>query len=180
VVVAVLFTVYLLVVVALPPTLGLAVTYRNLSRDRLCPLCGQETIRVDSRVTRALGLVWFANSLHRRWCALCRWEGFTRAAPAPTEVVEVAPATPAVPTRGCRTEALRTIRFAGNQWRVLLQCWQERGWHFGRLVFVGPAGRLWSDPMEPFAGATRNDVLHQALSLSDGLLTYRLREVASE
>jgi hypothetical protein len=178
-VVAVLFTIYLLIVVALPLTLGIVVTYRGMTRERTCPLCGQETLRIHSRFTRTIKFLWRNGALQRRWCALCRWEGFARVGVEPA-FAEVSVAPTSVPKQGCRTEALRMLRFGGNQWRVLLQCWQERGWHFGRLIFVGPAGRLWLDPMQPFAGATRNDVLQQALSLSDGLLTYRLREVASE
>jgi hypothetical protein len=177
--VAVLFTIYLLIVVALPLTLGIVVTYRGMTRERSCPLCGQETFRVHSRFIRTVDFLWRNGALQRRWCALCRWEGFARVSAAPS-FAEAAIAATSVPRQGCRTEPLRMLRFGGSQWRVLLQCWQERGWHFGRLMFVGPAGRLWLDPKQPFAGATRNDVLQQALSLSDGLLTYRLREVASE
>ena len=57
--------------------------------------------------------------------------------------------------------------------------WRERGRCYGRLLFVGPSGRLWCDPLAAFHGQTQRDVMGQALALSDRLLAYRLREVIS-
>jgi hypothetical protein len=174
--VALLFAMYLLVVVALPLTLGIVVTYRGLNRDRRCPTCDHETIRITSFFNHKLQRLWPDHSLQRRWCPSCGWEGYARVGPpALLPGLEVVRTTQIRPTHGCRTEPLRSLRFGGNQWRVLLQCWQEQGSHYGRLLFVGPAGRLWRDATEPFAGPTRIAVVEQALSLSDGLLTYRLR-----
>jgi hypothetical protein len=179
--VALLFTMYLVVVVALPLTLGLVVTYRGLTQDRRCPACDRETMRVTTVFNRVLRRVWPSHALQRRWCANCGWQGYARiVAPVLIPLSDPSRANPVRPTHGCRTEPLRSIRFGGNQWRVLLQCWQERGSHYGRLIFVGPAGRLWRDATDPFAGPTRMDVMEQALSLSDGLLTYRLRALVSD
>lgn len=180
-VVAVLFAIYLVVVVAIPLTLGLIVSYRGLTRERRCPMCGGETMRLASVLVRATSVAWPRTPLQRRWCTNCTWEGYARVAtPMQVTAIEASLAATRVPTRGCRTEALRTLRFGGSHWRVLLQSWQEQGTHHGRLVFVGPAGRLWRDGMDLFSGPTRNDVVRQALSLSDGLLTYRLRDLVSD
>jgi hypothetical protein len=180
-VVAVLFAIYLLVVVAIPLTLGIVVSFRSLTRERRCPLCGGETAQIASVVVRATRTAWRGSTLQRRWCAACSWEGYARVRSAPLKpAVELSPVMVRVPTRGCKTEPLRMLRFGGSQWRVLLQCWQEQEVHHGRLVFVGPAGRMWRDGIELFSGPTRGDVVRQALSLSDGLLTYRLRDLVSD
>ena len=175
-----LFGVYLLILLALPLTLGLTVVFRGLPKDRRCPHCGSDTVQLTSHIARALQRGWRDSPLQRRWGAHCSWVGYAR--------IHYPPLTPAyslstgvrVPTRGCRTEALRSLRFGGAEWRVLVQCWQEREWTYGRLVFVGPAGRLWRDATDPFSGPTRTDVLQQALSLSDKLLTYRLKALVSD
>jgi hypothetical protein len=168
--VVVLFAVYLVIVLAVPLALGLAVTYRNVSHDRRCPLCGTDTMRIHSPVTRLLEKLNTASPLHRRWCVTCGWQGLVRVRP---HVVLPALANPThVP--------VRTLHFAGMQWRVLLQCWQENGQYCGQLLFIGPAGHLRRDPKHPFTGSTRAEIVDQALSLSDGLLTYRLRELVSD
>jgi hypothetical protein len=80
------------------------------------------------------------------------------------------------------TETLdvRTIAIDGRPWRVLLQCWRQTRHCYGRLLFVEPTGRLWTDACETFSGATRVEVIGQALSVPDGLLTSRLRRILSE
>jgi hypothetical protein len=80
------------------------------------------------------------------------------------------------------TETLdvRTITIDGRSWRVLLQCWNQTKLCYGRLVFVEPTGRLWTDACEAFSGKTRFEVIGQALSVPDGLLTSRLRRILSE
>ena len=177
---ALLFAVYLAIVVALPLTIALIVSYRALTRDRRCPTCGGDTIQLTSPIARILRKIWRQSPLQRRWCAHCEWVGFARVSYAPLPPAFSVAYGVRLPTRGCRTEPLRTLRFGGTEWRVLVQCWQEHERTFGRLLFVGPAGRLWRDATDPFAGATRTDVVQQALSLSDGLLTYRLKAVVSD
>jgi hypothetical protein len=124
--------------------------------------------------------IWKDSPLQRRWCAHCNWVGFARVSYPPLAPAFSMSSGVRLPTRGCRTEPLRTLRFGGTEWRVLVQCWQEHHWSFGRLIFVGPAGRLWRDVTDPFSGPTRTAVVQQALSLSDGLLTYRLKAVVSD
>jgi hypothetical protein len=178
--VVVLFAVYLCIVIALPLTLGLAISYRNLCRNRHCPQCGNETLRLRSPWTRVFEKIAFADCLQRRWCATCDWEGFSRvdpiAVPAPVRVVERS----SYPAGRCRTEPVRTLHFGGLQWRVLLQYWAAGDDFCGQLIFVGPAGSVRRDPNHSFTGKSRVAVVEQALSLSDGLLTYRLRELASD
>jgi hypothetical protein len=178
--VALLFGFYVLVVVALPLSLGMLVSYRSLTRDRHCPMCGGETSQVQSLAAISLRKLWPNSPLQRRWCAHCAWVGFARIAYPILAPAFSMTSGVRVPTRGCRTEPLRMICFGGNEWRVLLQCWQEHGWNYGRLVFVGPAGRLWRDATDPFSGPTRRDVTEQALSLSDNLLTCRLKTVVTD
>ncbi|MGH7460661.1 MAG: hypothetical protein ACREMA_06485 [Longimicrobiales bacterium] len=177
---AILFTVYLFIVVALPLALGIAVSYRSLCRSPSCPLCGHETFQLDSRLGRVMRKLWQRLSLQRRWCVRCGWAGFARISRAPrmtpTEYLTASPP----PTSGCRTEPVRTLRLGDGQWRVLLQSWQDQGWYFGQLLFIGPAGHLRRDPLHPITGPTRRDVFEQALSLSDHLLTYRLRDLVSD
>jgi hypothetical protein len=178
--VAILFTIYLFIVVALPLALGVAVSYRNLCRSRTCPICGNDTVPVDFRLGRIGRQLWLRTSLQRRWCIRCGWDGIARLArPAAVASVDHR-ATAQPPSAGCRTEPVRTLRLGDGQWRVLLQSWQDQGWYFGQLLFIGPDGHLHRDPMHPITGPTRRDVFEQALSLSDHLLTYRLRDLVSD
>ncbi|MGH7461223.1 MAG: hypothetical protein ACREMA_09375 [Longimicrobiales bacterium] len=177
---AILFTIYLFIVVALPLALGIAVSYRSLSRDRQCPLCGNETVQVNSRTGRLVNQLWFRSSLQCRWCTRCGWEGFARLARPRLDPLLAYQIAPARPHAGCRTEAVRTLRLGDVHWRVLLQSWQDQGWFFGQLMFIGPAGHLRRDPLHPITGPTRRDVFEQALALSDGMLMYRLRELVSD
>jgi hypothetical protein len=179
--VAILFTIYLFIVVALPVALGVAVSYRSLCRSTNCPLCGSETVQLDSRLGRFLARLWLRNSIQRRWCVRCGWEGFARLGRrSALTVSEFNVPAPARPSAGCRTEPVRTLRLGDVQWRVLLQCWQDQGWYFGQLIFLGPGGHLQRDPLHPLTGPTRRDVFEQALSLSDRLLTYRLKDLVSD
>jgi len=177
---ALLFTMYLMLVVALPLTLGMFVSFRALPNDRRCPQCGGETVSILTRLVRVARYIPGLGSLQRRWCGTCSWEGYAR---VPAAEPEAEPpsfiAEAAIPHSRVRTQAVRTLEMAGK-WRVLLQCWDGKGGFYGRLLFVGPTGRTWVDPMEPFTGPTQQDVLAQALALSDGLLTYRLRELVSD
>jgi hypothetical protein len=78
------------------------------------------------------------------------------------------------------TVDVRTITIDGRTWRVLLQCWNQTRRCYGRLVFVEPTGRLWTEASETFSGDTRFEVIGQALTVTDGLLTTRLRRILSE
>jgi len=177
---ALLFTMYLVLVVALPLTLGMFVSFRALPNDRRCPQCGGETISILTRLVRVARHIPGLSSFHRRWCGTCSWEGYTRmSAPEPEAEAQAVAVESAIPRSRVRTQAVRTLELAGK-WRVLLQCWENNGGYHGRLLFVGPTGRTWVDPREPFTGSSRQDVLAQALALSDGLLTYRLRELVSD
>jgi hypothetical protein len=75
---------------------------------------------------------------------------------------------------------LRVLELEGRPWRVLLQSWSEGLSWRGQLLFVGPLGRLCSDGVAPFSGASYHDVLRQAMALSEQVLAGRLREVISE
>jgi hypothetical protein len=77
-----------------------------------------------------------------------------------------------------RTLTIRMLAVDGAPYRVLLQCWQQTGCYFGRLVFIDPVGRLWLDNVQPIGGLSAEDVLRQARALPDPLLTSRLRLLA--
>jgi hypothetical protein len=178
--VVLLFASYLFVVLALPLGLGIAISFRNMSRERQCPLCGSDTLRVRSAFDRVLEKIIFARSLQRRWCVTCGWLGAARVTTALVPALASNAFASSHPVRACRTEPVRVLRFSGMQWRVLLQCWQENGLYCGQLLFIGPAGHLRRDPKHPFKGPSRAAIVDQALALSDGLLTYRLRELVSD
>jgi hypothetical protein len=170
-----LFALYLILVIALPVVLSAALGYRALPRGRSCPSCSQETLQVVSPGIRILSKVVPKLTLQRRWCPTCAWDGYTRELslrPAPALVV--------ASTVGARqTQPVRTLELGGRSWHVMLEYWRERGRFYGRLLFVGPSGKLWCDPLAAFHGTSHHDVMAQALALSDRLLTYRLREVIS-
>jgi hypothetical protein len=169
-----LFGVYLVLVIALPLILSAAIAFQALPRGRCCPNCAQATIPVVSRAIRALLKIVPGLTLQRRWCPTCSWDGYSR-----QSSLRVAPAYAGAPAPARQTQPVRTLELGGRPWHVMLEYWRERGRFYGRLLFVGPSGKLWCDPLAAFHGTTHHDVLGQALALSDRLLTYRLREVIS-
>ena len=169
-----LFATYLVLVIALPIILSAVIGYRALPRGHACPNCAQETIPLLSYLLRTFKSLLPDLSVERRWCPVCSWEGFARANEDGPVVVAVAP-----PSSTRQTEPLRSLELGGRPWSVMLEYWRERGRCYGRLLFVGPSGKLWCDPLAAFHGPSHQDVMSQALALSDRLLTYRLREVIS-
>lgn len=186
--VSLLIVLYLLLVIALPLGLSAAVSFRTLPEGRNCALCGGETIRLRSRWLNAASRVLRGEELQRRWCLMCGWEGVAR---LPVEREEPPPSTPESRPRkrpsiavapGSSGEAvnLRSLEVDGSAWRVLLQCWHDSNQWYGRLLFIAPSGRLWVDTVEPFYGASAEEVLDQALALPDRTLALRLRELISD
>lgn len=179
---AVLIASYLLLVFVLPIALSAIVSYRALPVGRDCPHCGLRTIQLLSRPLRFASALHPRAHLHRRWCMECGWEGTVRL-PLPSRhtrageqrVQSVKPVQ-----RTTQTLDVRSLDVDGAPWRVMLQCWGNTGVFYGRLVFVGPSGRLWLDAVESFSGSNQSDVLGQALSLPEGLLESRLRRLVTE
>lgn len=171
-----LFVTYLVLVIALPMVLSAVIGYRALPRGHDCPNCAQDTLPLVSHVLRSFKTVVPGLTMERRWCPTCSWEGYAREAEAIAPPL-FAHAMPVATTR--ETQPLRSLELGGRSWNVMLEYWRERGRCYGRLLFVGPSGKLWCDPLAAFHGQTHNDVMGQALALSDRLLTYRLREVIS-
>ena len=169
-----LFATYLVLVIALPVMLSAAIGYRSLPRGHACPNCTHETLPLLSHTIRLARKIHPALNLQRRWCPVCTWDGWARAT-EPTVVHAAA----TVSTTNRQTRPLRTLQLGGKSWSVMLEHWREQGRCYGRLLFVGPSGRLWCDPLAAFHGQAQQDVMDQALALSDRLLTYRLREVIS-
>lgn len=173
-----LISLYLLLVFVLPLLLTLVVSFRSLPVGRACPQCGdEETIPLISALLR-FATRYAPGAYERRWCLGCGWEGVVRPGQG-TPVRRRALPGPAI-TRRARTLDLRLLTIDGEPWRVMLQCWTEPGRCYGRLVFVAPTGRLWTDAMHPITGRSPDEVLGQALSLPERALASRLREVASE
>ncbi len=168
---------YLLLVIALPLGLSLAMGYRGLPHGRACPLCGGETLRLQSRWLRFIRLAG-GQRLHSRWCPRCSWEGVARVREARAE--RVAARSMAAPGTGAQMIELSEISMDGHAWRVLLQAWSEQGVWRGQLLFVGPLGRIFSDGLAPFSGSSYHEILRQAMALSDPVLTVRLRAVVSD
>lgn len=184
-IVILLIAAYLLLVFVLPLMLSAAVSYRSLPTGRACPQCADETIRLRARLLDA-GAIVTPSTLHRRFCLGCGWEGVIRLprsssipASPPVDNVEPTRLTADVEPRETRTLDVRWLTVDGVPWRVQLECWRQTGVCYGRLIFVEPSGRHWLD-LRPLAGRTDRDVLGQALSLPDGLLASRLRELVSD
>ncbi len=168
---------YLLLVIALPLGLSLAMGYRGLPHGRACPLCGGETLRLQTRWLRFVRLTG-GRRLHDRWCPRCGWEGVARVRDVPAE--RVAARSLAAPGTGAQMIELSEISMDGRAWRVLLQAWSEQGTWRGQLLFVGPLGRIFSDGLAPFSGSSYHEILRQAMALSDPVLAVRLRAVVSD
>ena len=169
-----LFMIYLILVIALPVLISAAIGFRTLPRGRDCPSCAQETVPLLSRTIRLADRLLPRLHLQRRWCPPCGWEGLTRA-PVP----RATPVFVTAVTAARRTRPIRSLELGGRAWMVMLEYWRDQGRCYGRLLFVAPSGKLWTDPLAAFDAATQKEVVDQALALSDRLLTYRLREVIS-
>ncbi|HUP90059.1 MAG TPA: hypothetical protein VM100_11930 [Longimicrobiales bacterium] len=169
----VLFAIYLVLVIALPILLSGLVGLRSLPNGAACPNCAQDTIPLLSQSVRLAQRVYNDFPLQHRWCPTCEWDGYAHIATSRVSLPLF------IEPPGRRTQQLRKLEIGGREWRVMLESWRERGRCFGRLNFIGPSGKLWSDPLPAFNAPTQHEVLSQALALSDRLLAYRLREVIS-
>ena len=167
-----LFAIYLVLVIALPIALSSVIGFRSLPQGKCCPNCAQETLPLLSHAVRAAQRMYSGFSLQRRWCPSCEWDGFARMGIHP-------PITLVIESGAHNSEPVRTLELGGRAWTVMLESWREKGRYYGRLTFVAPSGKKWSDPLAAFNGQSSHDVLDQALALSDRLLAYRLREVIS-
>lgn len=174
--VAVLIASYLLIVFLIPLLISGVATYRALPRGRRCAICEGSTLRVMGRAPRLLRRL--APALERRWCPQCQWEGYVRApAPGRTHPERRADGPGQAGTAPALALDVRTLRVGGDLWRVQLQWWREAVRCEGRMVFIAPTGRRLRDGVQCFSGATPFDVLGQALSIPDGLLVSRVRQL---
>lgn len=179
---AVLVVVYLILVFVVPLLVSGAIGWRSLTRGRRCPHCGNESVPLQARLAALASAVLPRSVIQRRWCMRCGWNGLVRLPrgrlPKPRHPARH-PAWQPVPRRATtRTITIRLLAVDGAAYRVLLQCWQQTGCYFGRLIFIDPVGRLWLDTVQPIAGLSAEDVIHQAFALPDRLLASRLRLVA--
>jgi hypothetical protein len=173
-----LITTYLFLVLLIPLLLSGIVAYRKLPRGRACPHCRSRSAPVAMRGMRLLRRL--GQPIERRWCVQCGWDGFVRRGEARrTQGAVRRPAVVLRPAARAQPRALdvRSLRIDGQVWRVQLQWWQDLHWCRGRLVFIEPTGRSLRDAVQSFRGATQFDVLGQALSIPDGLLTRRVRQL---
>lgn len=163
---------YLFLVIALPLVLGGIVACNGLPRSRLCPLCMAETFRIRSRRHALASRLLGGEELHARWCPSCEWEGTVRVA-RPLYAAAPAPGEPRVVSPGLE---IRRVELGAEAWQVRLECWSEGDeWH-GRLLFVGPGGRAWTDGRPLLTGQSALDVLSQVLTLSDRALVGRIKK----
>jgi hypothetical protein len=162
-----------MVVILVPVALSAIIGARNLPHGTTCPNCAEETVPLLSVPLRAAARVFGGFPVQRRWCPACEWDGYARSGMLSITVERIGE-----PARR-HTEPVRTLELNGRVWKVLLESWRERDRCYGRLLFVGPSGKQWREPMPEFSADTDGEVLVQARSLSDGLLAYKLRDVIS-
>lgn len=175
---AVLVVVYLILVFVVPLMVSGAIGWCTLPRGRRCPHCGNESVPLRARLPAIASVVLPHTVIQRRWCIRCGWTGLARLPrgrlPRPQHRAQRA-----VPRRAAtRTLTIRLLAVDGAAYRVLLQCWQQTGCYFGRLIFIDPVGRLWLDTVQPIGGLSAEDVVRQAREIPDPLLASRLRLVA--
>ncbi len=176
--VIVLVLLYLVLVFAVPLALSGAIGWRGLPRGRRCAGCGSETVPLRARGAAAISRLMPRSTLERRWCMQCGWVGLARVPRGRLPRVRRALDAPAPLRPVTHTLPVRTLTIEGASYRVLLQCWQQAGGHYGRLLFVDPVGRLWLDAVQPIGGVTVDDVVRSARDLPVPLLASRLRHVA--
>lgn len=165
---------YFFIVIALPLALGTYVVVNGLPRSRRCPMCADETLRLQSRL-HALGSRVSRQRLHLRWCVSCGWRGTVRLPARPRVSAVRAPAdSTAGAAKGADRVDLRTLNVDGDAWRVMVECWAENGRWLARLVFVAPGGQVCAD-RRSLEGESVLEVISQAFSLPEQTLAGRLR-----
>ncbi|MFP4623592.1 MAG: hypothetical protein ACOCVZ_08225 [Gemmatimonadota bacterium] len=167
---------YFFIVIALPVALGVYVLFNGLPRSRTCPRCAGETLRLRSRSHDLTARV-LRREVHRRWCPRCGWEGTAHLRPepepAPDPVQQRERRAPASAGSADRVD-LRRVDVDGDAWRVMVECWEERGRWLARLLFVAPGGQVWLDEGS-MEGDSALEVITQAFALPEKTLTGRLR-----
>lgn len=161
---------YFLIVIALPLALGSYVVYNGLPRSRRCPMCADDTLRLESRAHHAASRV-IGRTLHLRWCVSCGWQGTARMGPLRPHFSARSAGDGAA---GADRVDLRTLDVDGDPWRVMIECWAENGRWVARLVFIAPGGRVCAD-QRSLEGSTVLEVISQAFSLPEQTLAGRLR-----
>jgi hypothetical protein len=172
--VLVLISTYLLLVFMVPVLASAIVTFRALPCTTACPHCTRDTALLRARGGAPGRRLLRALRLQRRWCITCGWLGITRRTVA---TVAVTASEGALEPGFVQVLDVRSLRLDGRTWRVQLQCWREAAWCHGRIVFVDASGRPWPDALQAFSAGTQLEVLGQALSIPDGTLASRLRQL---
>lgn len=175
---AVLLTLYLILVFVIPLILSGAVGWRGLPRGRRCPECGAETAALRAWLGRVLARLPTGVMIQQRWCMRCGWFGLARL-PRPRVPRPCRTPDPLTQRRATRTLVVGSLAVDGMPYRVLVQCWQQSGCYFGRLVFVDSRGRLWLDAVHPMGGFSHTEVIQAAREISDRLLATRLRTLVA-
>lgn len=168
---------YLFLVITLPVAIAGLVAFNGLPRGRVCPLCADETLRVQSWRHTLVSRVLDEEDLHARWCPTCGWTGSARL-PKPLPEPLVTGVEEPVNARAVGDDTgleIRQVQIDGAPWQVRLQCWSEDGTWRGRLLFVDPGGRSWHDPQPCVSGSSALQVLSKALSYPDQALVGRIR-----
>ena len=183
-----LIALYLGLVIILPLALSAAVSYRTLPHGRGCPLCRHETLWLRARSLAAVNRAKRGDSLQKRWCVVCGWEGVVRM--TGNDLIDAPISRPVaveeIGFTGLRLESssqedatsalsVRRLDVDGRAWRVMLECWNVAERWYGRLLFVGPAGRRCADTVQPFKGESPDEVLGLARSVSERALQERVR-----
>lgn len=174
-----LLVLYFLIVIALPLALGSYVVYNGLPRSDRCPVCADETLRLQSGL-HAVASRLSTGEMHRRWCLRCGWSGTTVArarVPVAAEpgLVSDTPVADAEVNAPDRVD-LRTLCVDGDTWRVKVECWPEGDRWLARLVFVAPGGQVCAD-RRSIEGDSVLEVISQAFRLPEQTLAGRLRSI---
>lgn len=164
---------YFFIVIALPLALGSYVVFNGLPRSRRCPMCADETLRLQSRVHDAGSRVT-RRDFQLRWCMSCGWRGTVRLGPKRRRPAALAGAGRDGRVAAADRVDLRTLNVDGHPWRVMVECWAEDGRWLARLVFVAPGGQVCAD-QRSLEGESVLEVISQAFRLPEQTLAGRLR-----
>ncbi|MFP4623241.1 MAG: hypothetical protein ACLFRX_03600 [Gemmatimonadota bacterium] len=167
---------YLIWVIGLPAAVRLFLWMLDLAPSPWCPVCGRETLPLQSSLCTGINRLSRRCRYQKHWCAGCGWEGTARLPRAAARSLATTP-PPSLPCTVDRC-GIRRLMVDGCCWRVMVHCWASGNEWVGRLMFIGPEERGWLEPEWSLRASSAYEVIARGLALPERVLADRIRTAA--